>query len=104
MFLEIKTMGIIEKDRDMIREKGFYSAVELVLELVAYCTKEGIPPSQFSDDITKILDDIVCDDIHSVEYANKATEDHKRKDLFYYNPDEFFCDGDRDKYIDNTEG
>ena len=91
-------MDLIEKARDIIRDRGFASASELVSELAAYCHEEGIPPSIFPEGLIGIIEEIVCDDIYSVEYANKATE------LFYYNPDEFFCDGKREEYIDNKEG
>jgi len=93
---------IIEKAREIIREQGFCSASELIVDLVIWCAENDMK----HNNIVPLLEFVPSeeDGIHSVEYANEGTKSFRRKDLFYYNPDVFFCDGNREEYINYTEG
>jgi hypothetical protein len=81
---------IISIGRDKVRERGFVSAVELVCYLVSAwinTVQKGVKRNNVDFvELLKFIPDGKC--FHSVEYANKETEDFRRKDLFYYCPPE----------------
>jgi len=69
---------LIERTRDVIRSFGFRSAVQLAVDLACLRVE--------SEAIFSIFEQIPCEDIFVVEYANKETADYRRKDLYYYQP------------------
>jgi hypothetical protein len=75
-----KQSAAISRAQDFIRESGYVSAMELCVRLVP-CTV-GTDLSVIED----VLPQVVCEDIHRVEYAKKESVDYRRKDLYYYCP------------------
>ena len=78
---------IIAQARNQIREAGFASAMTITFDIAKFIIHNGIEFEDGMDDLHRIIvEEITCEDIHKVEYANQSTEDHRRKDLFYYLP------------------
>ena len=69
--------------RQDIREDGFMSAVRLTGVIYNRAKEFGIDV-----DTMEVISMLPCDDIHIVEYANWVTRGYRRKDLFYFVPDE----------------
>ena len=77
-------MELLEFARNVVREKGYIAATALAIILVAHNHLGG-------DRIKLVMDtmeQLESKEIHRVEYANEATKIFRRKDLFYYNPEE----------------
>jgi hypothetical protein len=80
---------------NVIKERGFVSAVELAALLSAYwyesefCKNAEVDIVAVIDSLDQSPDDSM---FHRVEYAREDTEQFRRKDLFYYNPDGRGCD------------
>lgn len=73
-------MKELEQIRRDIREKGYLSALYIVL-LIAK-RKPGIKKQE----LIAILESIACKDIHKIEYTHSYSSTNKLKDLYYYNP------------------
>lgn len=82
-------MDLVDVLRNMIQEKGYVALTELASNLVAYLyeTEPDIAHNISHEKIMEIMGLLENEKIHRVEYANAETEDFRRKDLFYYNPD-----------------
>jgi hypothetical protein len=79
---------LIKEARRYIKEYGFRSAAEIVSHCTAFAYETNLF-DKYPEGRTRSpswIEEIPCDDIHTVEYANKQTEQYRRKDLFYYNP------------------
>lgn len=73
-------MGEVANIRKEIREKGFMSALQIVLRLA------GKNPKINKDQVNMILRSLKCKDILKVQYTNTYVGELKFKDLYYYNP------------------
>lgn len=73
----------VEYIRYKIKEYGFLSATRVTFLLKDY-------NSELNDDkIKQILDDIVGDGIHRVEYTNRYVAPYTTKGLYLYNPNRY---------------
>lgn len=73
----------VDSMRQEVREEGFMAATKLACRIVARAKER-----EFDVDALKVLDALPCSDIRVLEYANSMTVEYRRKDLYYFNPDE----------------
>lgn len=74
----------VENIRQEIREEGFMSAVRLAA-VIAHRSVDF----KVNANAEEIMQQIVCDDIHTIEYVNYLTNYAcRRKDLYYFLPKE----------------
>ena len=73
-------MTDLERICNKIRENGYLSVTRVTLELF------NINSELTSEEIDKMLKDIVGDGIHRIEYTNRYVAPYTRKGLYIYNP------------------
>jgi len=78
--------NLVEWSRDKVRQLGYVSAVQLVVEIVSHMHDEQQKNGDLSFCAVEVIMKVPCDDIKTVEYAIAMTESYRRKDLFYYSP------------------
>lgn len=76
---------VVEHARHTVRIYGFMSASQLSVEVISFI-HENKDSFVESVECLNVLDNLKCDDIHSVEYTNSVVKDYRVKDLFYFNP------------------
>ena len=85
----MKTLdSFVEEARNVIREVGYMSAVELVGSISTAMCDEQQHHGDLDFGAVEVVTNVPCDDIKVVEYATAMTESYRRKDLFYYSPKE----------------
>lgn len=77
---------LIDHARDLIKERGYISAMELVIKLADMFYTIGHKEGNV-DNAVKLINNSIANDInyHKVEYTN-VNATHRVKDLFYYMP------------------
>ena len=74
----------VENMRQEVREEGFMSGIQLGARIFTRL-KERDLIGEF--DAERVLAEIKCEDIHTVEYTNTVAANIPCvKDLYYYNP------------------
>jgi len=73
----------VDNIRQEIREEGYMAATMLAGRIVVWAKEHGLEGLDYE----KVIAELPCQDIHTVEYANSQTVDYRRKDLYYFNPD-----------------
>ena len=73
----------VEHMRQEVREEGFMSSTKLAGRMVLRAKERELNVNPH-----EVLESLPCDDIHVIEYANSVTVEYRRKDLYYFNPDE----------------
>lgn len=75
---------LIEVARQRVRDMGYINSINLAGWLCAWTYSNGTWEEKW--DLTEIMIQVPCSDIHVVEYTNWEVKDYRIKDLFYYNP------------------
>lgn len=76
--------AFVENIRQEIRENGFISATQLLPLLMKRAIEFGVEIVRPEH----IIDELPCEDIKVIEYANWLTHEYRRKDLYYFSPAE----------------
>jgi hypothetical protein len=71
-------MNEVDYIRKKIKDKGYMTATQIILELNKNGTDIKFVP--------KILNLIVGDGFHKIKYTNQWVSPYKVKNLYYYNP------------------
>lgn len=73
----------VDNIRQEIREEGYMAATKIAVRIVVWAKEHGLE----IPDYEKVIAELPCQDIHTIEYANSQTVEYRRKDLYYFNPD-----------------
>jgi len=76
---------LVEMMRQEVRFSGFISRSQL-----AYVLAMTVKDLEISGEINcvDVMDAIPCSDIHTINYTNHTTKNHRRKTLYYFMPGE----------------
>ena len=74
----------VDHMRQEIREEGYLAATTLAARIVIRAHENELKGLDHGE----VIAALPCKDIRVLEYANSQTVGYRRKDLYYFNPDD----------------